>query len=73
MGRRCHIFKQILDLIMKYIGVLRDTARAPKPTTQYNTIQYHVIPFKGNKYTKRYNEMPGIPYNSKIAYDTFQT
>ena len=25
---------------MKYIGVLRDTARAPKPTTQYNTIQY---------------------------------
>ena len=30
---------------MKYIGVLRDTARAPKPTTQYNTIQYHAIPF----------------------------
>ena len=33
------------DLYMKYIGVLRDTARAPKPTTQYNTIQYHAIPF----------------------------
>ena len=32
-------------LLMKYIGVLRDTARAPKPTTQYNTIQYHAIPF----------------------------
>ena len=55
---------------MKYIGVLRDTARAPKPTTQYNTIQYHVIPFKGNKYTKRYNEMPGntIQFQDSIRY-----
>ena len=55
---------------MKYIGVLRDTARAPKPTTQYNTIQYHVIPFKGNKYTKRYNEMQGntIQFQDSIRY-----
>ena len=34
-----------ININMKYIGVLRDTASAPKPTTQYNTIQYHAIPF----------------------------
>ena len=41
------LFVQIVCVhsILKYIGVLRDTACAPKPTTQYNTIQYHAIPF----------------------------
>ena len=35
----------LVSFTMKYVGVLRDTARAPKPTTQYNTKQYHAITF----------------------------
>ena len=37
----------LLDDIMKYIGVLRDTTRAPKPTSQK-----HAIPFNGIGYHK---------------------
>ena len=35
--------EQILMLFTKYIGVLRDTARAPKPTMQYHAIPYDTM------------------------------
>ena len=54
---------------MKYIGVLRDTARAPKPTTQYNTIQYHAIE-RSHVYFKQTNKGALTAGNKIIGYSS---